>query len=134
MRANRYQHSLTLTIFDIDKFKEINDKYGHKAGDEALCSICQLVDINIRDVDLLARWGGDEFVIIFPEQSQQQAHKTSEKLRKIINDHQIAPNISVTCSFGVAQYKRGDSINDLFQRVDNLLYKSKERGRNQVLS
>ncbi len=134
MRANRYQHSLTLTIFDIDKFKEINDKYGHKVGDEALCSICQLVDINIRDVDLLARWGGDEFVIIFPEQSQQQAHKTSEKLRKIINDHQIAPNISVTCSFGVAQYKRGDSINDLFQRVDNLLYKSKERGRNQVLS
>ncbi|UUO22476.1 diguanylate cyclase [Colwellia sp. M166] len=134
MRANRYHHPLTLAIFDIDKFKEINDKYGHKVGDAILCNICQLVDSNIRDVDLLARWGGDEFVIIFPEQSQQQAHITSEKLRVIINQHQVTSDILVTCSFGVGQYQQGDSITDLFQRVDNLLYISKERGRNQVYS
>tara|TARA_B110000211_G_scaffold234983_1_gene308042 strand:+ start:12737 stop:13756 length:1020 start_codon:yes stop_codon:yes gene_type:complete len=134
MRADRYQHPLTLAIFDIDKFKDINDKYGHKVGDAIICDICQLVESNIRDVDLLARWGGDEFVIIFPEQSQHQAHLTSDKLRAIINQHQIEPDIFVTCSFGVAQYQPGDSINDLFQRVDHLLYVSKERGRNQVYS
>ena len=134
MRANRYHHPLALSIFDIDKFKEINDEYGHKVGDNILCSICQLVKDNIRDVDLLARWGGDEFVIIFPELSQQQAHKTSEKLRAIISEHKTTPIISVTCSFGVAQYQVGDTINDLFQRVDNLLYISKEQGRNKVYS
>lgn len=134
MRANRYHHPLTLVIFDLDKFKEINDKYGHKVGDSALCSICQLVTSNIRTVDFLARWGGDEFVIIFPELSLQQAHKTSEKLRVMISTYQTTLNISVTCSFGVAQYQDGDSINDLFQRVDKQLYISKKQGRNRVYS
>ncbi|MGB1262762.1 MAG: sensor domain-containing diguanylate cyclase [Cognaticolwellia sp.] len=134
MRANRYHHALTLSIFDIDNFKAINDEYGHKIGDKILCSICHLVVSNIRDVDLLARWGGDEFVIIFPELSQPQAHITSEKLRKVISDHQVTPEISVTCSFGVAEYQAGDSISELFQRVDNLLYISKRQGRNKVYS
>ncbi|AZQ84744.1 sensor domain-containing diguanylate cyclase [Colwellia sp. Arc7-635] len=134
MRANRYHHPLTLSIFDIDEFKKINDKYGHRVGDNILCSISQLVANNIRAVDLLARWGGDEFVIIFPEQSQLQAHKTSEKLRVIISEYQVSSTISVTCSFGVAQYQQGDSITELFQRVDDLLYISKEQGRNKVHS
>ena len=134
MRANRYNHPLTLVMFDLDRFKEINDVHGHKVGDAMLCSICQLVTSNIRDVDLFARWGGDEFVIIFPELTQQQAHQTSEKLRILISKHKITKNISATCSFGVAQYQEGDSINDLFQRVDKQLYISKQQGRNQVYS
>jgi len=133
-RANRYHHPLTLAMFDLDDFKEINDKYGHKVGDGILCSIAELVINNIRDMDLFARWGGDEFVIIFPELSKKQAHQTSEKLRAIISGHQTTANVAMTCSFGVAQYQKGDSINDLFQRVDKLLYISKQRGRNQVYS
>lgn len=133
-RANRYHHPLALVIFDLDKFKEINDEYGHKVGDATLCSICQLVASNIRTVDFLARWGGDEFVIIFPELSLQQAHKTSEKLRIMISQYQTTLNISVTCSFGVAKYHDGDSISDLFQRVDKQLYNSKKQGRNKVYS
>lgn len=134
LRAERYHHPLTLAIFDIDKFKEINDEYGHKVGDTILCDICNLVSDNIRNVDLLARWGGDEFVIIFPEQTQKQAHITSEKIRTIIHKNQNSTNVSVTCSFGVAEYQHGDSISDLFQRVDSLLYISKDQGRNQVYS
>jgi diguanylate cyclase (GGDEF)-like protein len=75
-----------------------------------------------------------EFVIIFPELSQKKAHKTSDKLREMISRYQIKNKISVTCSFGVAQYNSGDSIDNLFQRVDKQLYISKEQGRNQVLS
>ena len=134
MRANRYLHPLSLVMFDLDKFKEINDKHGHKVGDNILCSISKLVAENIRDVDLFARWGGDEFVIIFPELSQKQAHQSSEKLRKIISEYKKINKLSVTCSFGVAQYKDGDSINSLFQRVDKQLYTSKKLGRNQVYS
>lgn len=132
LRSERYKHPLTLVMFDLDKFKKINDEHGHKIGDTMLCDICQLVGDNIRDVDILARWGGDEFVIIFPELSQQQAHQTSEKLRILISRYQTTEGLFVTCSFGVAQYHPGDSINDLFQRVDKQLYISKQKGRNQV--
>lgn len=134
LRANRYHHPLSLAMFDLDKFKDINDKFGHKVGDAILCSISQLVSQNIRDVDLLSRWGGDEFVIIFPELTQQQAHKTSEKLRALISQHKLTQGLTITCSFGVARYQTGDSITELFQRVDRQLYISKESGRNQVYS
>ncbi|MBA6297827.1 sensor domain-containing diguanylate cyclase [Colwellia sp. MB02u-9] len=134
IRADRYHHPLTLVMFDLDKFKEINDQYGHKVGDNILCIISKLVAQNIRDVDLFARWGGDEFVIIFPELSQKQAHQTSDKLREMISQYQIKDKISVTCSFGIAQYNSGDSIDSLFKRVDKQLYISKAQGRNQVYS
>ena len=134
IRANRYLHPLTLAMFDLDNFKEVNDKYGHKVGDNILCNISQLVTKNIRNVDWFARWGGDEFVIIFPELSLKDAHVACEKLRVIISEYKTTNKKSVTCSFGVAQYQADDSVNDLFQRVDKRLYISKELGRNQVYS
>ncbi|GHE94677.1 sensor domain-containing diguanylate cyclase [Thalassotalea profundi] len=134
LRANRYHHALSLVIFDIDHFKEINDSYGHKVGDRILCHLSELVSANIRDVDLLARWGGDEFVIIFPELCREKAHIACEKLKALINENKMSDDISVSCSFGVSQYKLGDTLDELFQRVDNLLYYSKEKGRNTVQS
>ncbi len=133
-RADRYRHDLTLVMFDLDKFKKINDKFGHQVGDDILCKISELVSNNIRDVDILARWGGDEFVIIFPELSKEQAHNTCEKLLSIISESKPANDISITCSFGVAQYQNKESIQALFKRVDKQLYISKEQGRNQVCS
>ncbi|XQW84349.1 sensor domain-containing diguanylate cyclase [Thalassotalea piscium] len=134
LRANRYQNPLSLVIFDIDHFKQINDNHGHKVGDRILCHLCELVLSNIRDVDLLARWGGDEFVIILPELCRQEAHLMCDKLKQLINNNTISDELSVTCSFGVSEYQQGDSLDALFQRVDNLLYTSKVQGRNTVQS
>lgn len=133
-RAQRYRHKLTLVMFDLDKFKEINDQFGHQVGDEILCQVSELVSDNIRTVDLLARWGGDEFVIIFPELSKKLAHTTCEKLRVLISELKTSNDIDITCSFGVAQYKKKESIQEIFKRVDKQLYIAKEQGRNQVCS
>ncbi len=133
-RANRYNHALSLVIFDLDYFKEINDNFGHKIGDELLCKLSKLIINNIRDIDLLARWGGDEFVMILPEISQQEAHQTCEKLRLLISEQQLIKGIDISCSFGVSQYLFGETLDELFQRVDKLLFFSKEHGRNMVKS
>lgn len=134
IRSARYNHPLSLAIFDIDLFKVINDKYGHKVGDKILCQITTIVSKNIRQVDLFARWGGDEFVIIFPEQNKSQAHISCEKLRSIIRQLEVIKDISVSCSFGVSQYQKTDNFDTLFHRVDSLLYQAKENGRDSVKS
>ncbi|MCG6200187.1 sensor domain-containing diguanylate cyclase [Psychromonas antarctica] len=133
-RANRYQHPLSLAIFDIDLFKHINDQYGHKTGDLLLCAISQLVSDNIRKLDLVARWGGDEFVLIFPEITHEKAYLICEKLRILISQSKVSDDLSATCSFGVSEYRYGDTLDTLFQRVDKLLFVSKENGRNRVHS
>ena len=133
-RANRYNHPLSFAIFDIDHFKVINDQLGHKAGDILLCEISELVAANIRDIDMLARWGGDEFVIIFPEQSIDLAHKTCEKLRLVIEEQKKSITYAITCSFGVTQFEMNENFDRLFQRVDKLLLKAKNNGRNVTVS
>ncbi|MFC4281708.1 GGDEF domain-containing protein [Thalassotalea piscium] len=110
----------------------MNDLHGHKVGDRILCHLSELISVNIRDVDLLARWGGDEFVIILPELDLEQAKLACEKLKSLINSNPISCDLSVTCSFGVAQYHLGDTLNELFVRVDKLLYSAKQQGRNTV--
>lgn len=134
LRANRYRQPLSLVIFDIDYFKKINDTHGHKLGDSILCHLSELVSANIRDVDLLARWGGDEFVIILPELCKKKAHKACDKLKALINRNATCQRLSVTCSFGVSEYQLGEPLDELFQRVDQLLFSSKDKGRNTVQS
>jgi diguanylate cyclase (GGDEF)-like protein/PAS domain S-box-containing protein len=131
-RAKRYTHSLSVTLFDIDFFKHINDSHGHSTGDKILQQISTLVSDNIRNIDLFARWGGDEFVIIFPNLSLTNTLAATEKLRDLINRHQVSPELFVTCSFGVTQYCAGDTIEDLFHRIDSSLYRAKKLGRNRV--
>lgn len=134
MRANRYNHPLSLTILDIDFFKDMNDQYGHKVGDNILCELSQIIASNIRDVDIVARWGGDEFVIIFPELTEQQAYITCEKLRKLIHKNKLSHGAKISCSFGISQYQVGDPQDTFFKKVDDNLFKSKESGRNSVYS
>lgn len=131
-RADRYQHPLSLAIFDIDHFKAVNDTHGHHVGDEVLKSLAQLVADNIRDLDFFARWGGEEFVLIFPSISLEGACECTEKLRSLISQVEMAPGISITCSFGVTEYQAGDSIEKLFTWIDNALYMAKNTGRNRV--
>ena len=131
-RANRYMHPLSVALFDIDFFKQINDRYGHKVGDKLLRNISALVANNIRSIDFFARWGGDEFVLIFPDLTPESANGVCEKLRKLITEHETEKISGITSSFGVTGYIEGDTNETIFQRVDKLMYQSKEKGRNRV--
>lgn len=131
-RCNRYHHPMSLAIFDIDYFKQVNDGYGHKTGDLVLQKLSRLVQENIREIDSIARWGGEEFTLIFPELPLHAAVKVAEKLQKLISQHAMTDELKITCSFGVTQYHSDNSIEQLFQRADEALYLAKDSGRNRV--
>jgi diguanylate cyclase (GGDEF)-like protein/PAS domain S-box-containing protein len=133
-RAGRYKHPLTLAIFDLDLFKGINDNHGHGAGDLVLKSTAELVRSNIRSMDCFARWGGEEFTLIFPNMTLENAVLACEKLRKLIQQHRIEPDLSCTASFGVSLFTHGDCFEDLLRRADDALYRAKAKGRNLVES
>ncbi|MDD5772122.1 MAG: GGDEF domain-containing protein [bacterium] len=131
-RAQRYNLPLTIIIFDIDYFKNINDQYGHNMGDNLLQEIAGLVNKNIRSTDFFARLGGDEFLILMPGHSWETAGQFIEKLRMIIEKYNFTFNKNVTCSFGITQFKNDDTINKLLKRADEGLYWSKNNGRNML--
>ena len=130
--AQRYHRPLSMAILDIDKFKVFNDTYGHLIGDEVLIMLAQHVKNSIRDTDVFARWGGEEFVILFREIDVLQAEIVSQKIRESISEleHETAGHI--TASFGVTEFKEGDTLESMFKRCDDALYKAKESGRNRV--
>ncbi|MEA2018001.1 MAG: GGDEF domain-containing protein, partial [Campylobacterota bacterium] len=119
-------------IIDIDKFKNFNDTYGHLIGDEVLITMAQTVKTHVRETDTFARWGGEEFVILFKNTSIKNAKIVSEYIKDRIeeNEHKIAGKI--TASFGLTQYKENDTIETIFKRCDDALYVAKENGRNRV--
>lgn len=133
-RARRYKHPLSLAIFDLDLFKEINDTHGHNTGDNVLRSTVNLVRSYIRSVDCFARWGGEEFTLIFPNMELEQAVQACEKLRTLIQQHQIQPGLFITSSFGVSLFAPDDTFEDLLRRADEALYRAKALGRNRVES
>lgn len=127
-KARRYKDSLSLVMFDLDRFKEINDRFGHKRGDMVLREICRICRANIRSSDFLARWGGDEFMILTPVKLQE-ALILGEKIRKLVVDL----DLGVTASVGVTEFVPGDNMDTFTTRVDDLLYEAKEKGRNLVV-
>ncbi len=131
--SQRYQLPLSLIFFDIDHFKKINDAHGHDAGDTVLSSIGLLMSHHVRTSDLLARWGGEEFMILLPETERKNARLLAEKLRQLIEEYKFLPNVEVTCSFGVTQLHKDDTEESLLKRVDAALYTAKEQGRNMVI-
>ena len=108
--------ALSLIIFDIDKFKEINDTYGHQAGDKALIDVVHIVSHNIVSSSIFARWGGEEFVILLPSQSAVAAVETAERLRVEIERSQFEEIGSITVSFGVSEFESIDEGEDLLKR------------------
>ncbi len=130
--ASRYEHDLSVVIFDIDDFKKINDNNGHLTGDQALIEISDIVKNTVRQSDLFARWGGDEFAILLPYTKKEQAYEVAERIRVLIESHSFNMVGTVTCSFGVADYQKGDDSNSFLSRADNKLYESKKTGKNQV--
>lgn len=131
-RANRHQIPLSLLILDIDHFKKINDQYGHPAGDTVLKSVADLLDMQCREEDLLARFGGEEFVIVLDHCNLDEARRKAENIRQAIAALQ-PENILVTASFGATQMLLdSDDIDDMIKRADQALYAAKEAGRNCV--
>ena len=132
-RAKRYGTPLTLVIFDIDHFKRINDTFGHSAGDQVLFKLALLVSGNIRDTDIFARWGGEEFVILATHCDTNCPSSLAEKIRKLIEEYLFDEVGRVTCSFGVTEYRAGDDQESIVKRADGNLYRAKEAGRNRVV-
>lgn len=131
--ANRYGRKLSIIFFDIDHFKQINDTYGHMAGDEILAAVARLVQENIRQADIFGRWGGDEFMLLLPEQNGKQAQQDAEKLRQLLAGHRDSRGQQISCSFGVSEFQPGMSEYDLVSSADRALYKAKAQGRNRVV-
>jgi len=130
--AKEYKKPFCMAIVDIDKFKDFNDKYGHLIGDEVLIQMTESIQENLRSTDTFARWGGEEFVILFKDIVLDEAIIVSNKLRSVVsqNTHPVAGHITI--SLGLTQYIEGDDMQSIFQRCDDALYKAKGNGRNRV--
>ncbi|EXJ16787.1 GGDEF domain-containing response regulator [Imhoffiella purpurea] len=131
-RASRYGASFCLLILDIDRFKRINDAFGHEIGDRVLVALTERIRDTLREVDLFARWGGEEFIILSPDTPPERAGHLAERLRKSIEAATIDPIGTVTASFGLAVNRVGEELEDLIRRADHALLAAKEAGRNQV--
>ena len=121
-----------LIFIDIDHFKNINDTYGHLAGDDILIQLSKTINDFLRTDDIFVRWGGEEFIILLQDIQFELAIKKSESLRLLIEDTKFTKNISVTISLGVTKIKEEDSKKTLLTRADKLLYKAKKNGRNCI--
>jgi diguanylate cyclase (GGDEF)-like protein len=130
--SKRFEHSFSVIMFDIDNFKIINDTYGHDYGDYILQKVAATAKNSLRASDIIARWGGEEFVIALPmsdlEVAKNLAHKIKERIENVVYE-KIE---KVTCSFGVVEYIQDEDEESLFKRVDTLLYQAKKAGKNCV--
>jgi diguanylate cyclase (GGDEF)-like protein len=133
-RAQRYHKSFAVVMADIDRFKSINDTYGHDAGDRALQHIARMMQRNIREVDTLARYGGEEFVMLMPDSDKSAAASLAERLRQTLGDQRLDDLPRITASFGIAAYPADASeVGDLIKKSDAALYAAKMAGRNRVV-
>ncbi len=131
--AKRYPCDVSLMIFDIDYFKKINDCFGHLTGDKVLTEVTDLVRGMIRETDIFARWGGEEFVILLPNTHKSEAVEITERIRKRISGYDFTSG-HLTCSFGVDSWRKEEERDSFVQRVDTLLLNAKEMGKNNVQS
>ncbi len=131
----RHHHGLALGICDIDEFKKVNDTHGHQVGDEVLCGLVRIIEGGLRGHDVLARFGGDEFVVVTGHARERDAILPYERARAAAADEPIPTrvgNVSITISFGVSIWHEGDSEDDLLAAADIALYQAKSGGRNRV--
>ncbi|WP_022939905.1 GGDEF domain-containing protein [Psychromonas hadalis] len=131
-KAQDHNIPFSLIFVDIDFFKKINDQHGHNVGDQLLIQFGRSISENIRQQDKLARWGGEEFIILCMDTQQDKAVTLAEKLCKLLADKPLLDGITITASFGIAQLHKDESTTSFLERADNALYKAKTNGRNQV--
>jgi two-component system, cell cycle response regulator len=129
--ANRYKSELSVLMLDLDHFKQVNDRHGHAVGDEVLKFFSTQITGLIRDSDLFARWGGEEFVIAMPQQGLDNAFNAAEKLRQSIKETVFPTGLKLTCSIGIARFEPGIDSQALIDRADQALYQAKQDGRDR---
>jgi diguanylate cyclase (GGDEF)-like protein len=132
-RAQRFRHELAVVLLDLDRFKEINDSFGHAAGDMMLRAVSRLLTSLARQGDTVARWGGEEFVVVLPETDLPGARRFAERLRRTIEAHPVG-EMRTTASCGVATMLPDDDADELLGAADQGLYRAKSNGRNRTES
>lgn len=132
----RYAQAFSLLIVDIDWFKQINDTYGHHVGDLVLVKVAELLRTNLRNSDVICRWGGEEFLILLPQLNVHECYWVGEKLRKSVEKasfHCEGYDVNVTITAGIADIRESDSVEQCIHAADKKLYKGKADGRNAVV-
>ncbi|MFY9526492.1 MAG: sensor domain-containing diguanylate cyclase [Limnochordia bacterium] len=128
----RLNEPLSIAMLDFDHFKKINDRLGHTVGDSVLKQLAEIIQANIRASDVLARWGGEEFILLMPKITLADAARVMDRLRLIVADEEFVGGSTVTISVGVTELRPGDGFDDLLKRVDEAQYRAKASGRNNV--
>lgn len=136
-RSNRFKKNFSLIMLDIDHFKKVNDTYGHNQGDTVLVHLSEIIRETIRDIDMPVRFGGEEFIILCPETSKEDAHILTKRLQQKIREYEFPGQsfpLKITSSFGVAEYnyKSPKNFKELIEEVDRALYHSKNNGRDMI--
>jgi diguanylate cyclase len=135
-RWQRYQTPLVLSVWDMDDFKQINDRFGHQAGDKALRVIGQLLQKRLRKTDFVARYGGEEFVMLFSGSEMDEVYRVAEEIRSAVESsrfHSEGKRITLTISCGLSDFRQGDTPKAVFKRADKALYQAKEQGKNRCV-
>lgn len=133
-RAERLERPLTVVLADVDRFKSVNDAYGHEAGDKVLVRIADAIRSGVRDYDLCGRWGGEEFMVIMPEIGAGAGAGVVERMRQAIAGIEMMADdkpLQLSASFGIAERKPGERISDTINRADAALFEAKRNGRNR---
>ena len=130
--ARRYQRPLSLVLFDLDRFKRINDEFGHQVGDYVLTQFARLARDNVRSSDTFGRWGGEEFLLICPELTAEKATDVANKIRQLLANRQWQLGFTLTVSAGVCELGDLQSVDHFISAVDKQLYRAKASGRNCV--
>jgi diguanylate cyclase (GGDEF)-like protein len=133
-RAHRYDRRLALIVFDVDDFKSVNDRIGHLAGDAVLAEMADRVRTVVRSADVACRIGGDEFAVVMPESSADDAFQLSERLQAAVSSRPVVQAGRLDVSAGVAELRQSDDASSLFERADEALYQAKESGKGRVVT
>jgi len=132
-RAHRYKRPFTIVSMDLDNFKIVNDRFGHKIGDTLLCSVANTIQKNIRATDVVARLGGDEFTVLLPEIGAESARVVAHKLQKELLDTMQTNEWPVTFSMGVVTFNSAPAtVDEMLKKADTLMYSAKQSGKNII--
>ncbi|MEK9824590.1 MAG: GGDEF domain-containing protein [Gammaproteobacteria bacterium] len=134
--SDRERHVFSVCYVDLDFFKKVNDKFGHAAGDEVLCNFASLASEVGREVDSVARVGGEEFIMVLSGTCQEDAVIAAERLASKLRDMRVSriePRFRITASIGIAEYRTGESVRSLLDRADRAMYDAKQTGRNKII-
>ena len=132
-RKFRDKEDLSIAIFDIDDFSKVNDNKGHIIGDKVLIQVANIMTKSVRDTDFIGRYGGEEFIVIYPKTNLKDAIATSDRIRKAVEEYCFEEDVRITISGGVYQY-HGEELVEFINKADEKLYKAKKLGKNKIIS